>query len=141
MKKSIMFISVPILTSLLVIFAAASGTAEKPMGKGMGKDRGCQMQMKCRCGGCGFHELKKLEMMQKELGLSDEQVEKIFNIGTEYRDKYFKNRKDQDKIKELMTEHKKAVEAVLDEKQKEKFNSFHEKKKHRVKGKMKKTDD
>ncbi|MCU0846991.1 MAG: hypothetical protein MUD12_03810 [Spirochaetes bacterium] len=141
MKKSFIFISVPLLASLMVIFAAASGSAEKQMGKGMGKDRGCQMQMKNRCGGCGFHELKKLEMMQKELGLSDEQVEKIFNIGTEYRDKYFKNRKDQDKIKELMTEHKKAVEAVLDEKQKEKFNSFHEKKKQRVRGKMKKTDD
>ncbi len=83
----------------------------KPMGKGMG---GC-MGMDS-----GPHGIMHLEFMQKELGLSDEQVKKIFDLGTEHRQKCFDNRKDPDKLKILREEHMKAVDEVFTKEQKEK---------------------
>lgn len=89
--------------------------AQRGPGKGMGKGMGGCMGM--GYGGCG---IMHLEFMQKELGLSDEQVKKIFDLGTEYRQKCFDNRKDPEKLKSLREEHMKAVDEVFTKEQKEK---------------------
>ncbi|MFH0974600.1 MAG: hypothetical protein V1874_02325 [Spirochaetota bacterium] len=67
---------------------------------------------------------RHLEYMQSELGLSDQQVKQIFDIGTQYRQKYFENRNNTDKIDELRIEHRKAVQSVLTKEQQEKFNKI-----------------
>ncbi len=71
--------------------------------------------------GGGF---RHLNFMQKELGLTDQQVKQIFDIGTQYREKRFENRNNPDKLAELRTEHRKAVESVFTKEQLEKFNKF-----------------
>jgi Spy/CpxP family protein refolding chaperone len=76
--------------------------------------------------GPGYHGygFGRMDAMKAELGLTDKQVEQIFKIGTEYRNKYFENRNNFDKITELRTEHRKAIENVLTKEQKEKFNRY-----------------
>lgn len=96
--------------------------AQRGPGKGMGKGMGMCMGM--GHGGCG---IMHLEFMQKELGLSDEQVKKIFDIGTEYRQKCFDSRKDPEKLKSIREEHMKAVDAVFTKEQKEKLDRLHKK--------------
>jgi len=91
--------------------------AQRGPGKGMGRGMGMGMCMGMGHGGCG---IMHLEFMQKELGLSDEQVKKIFDIGTEYRQKCFDSRKDPEKLKSLREEHMKAVDEVFTKEQKEK---------------------
>lgn len=78
----------------------------------------------CPGAGPGMHGFGHLDRMQKELGLTDEQVKKIFDIGTQYRQKYFDNRGNRDKVKALHEEHRKAVEAVFTKEQKEKHDKL-----------------
>lgn len=73
----------------------------------------------------GMSSPEHLEFLQQRLGLTDAQVEKIFKIGTEYREKYFKTRKNADGLKALRDEHRKAIEQVLTEKQREEFRKFY----------------
>jgi len=88
-----------------------------------------------RCGNCNYsydrgfapgygHGFRHLEFMKTELGLTDKQVKQIFDIGTQYSEKYFENRNNPDKITELRTEHRKTVEAVFTKEQSEKFNTI-----------------
>lgn len=88
-----------------------------------GPGRGPGMGM-CPGMGGGPHGFAHLDRMQKELGLTDAQVKKIFDIGTEYRQKYFDNRGNRDKVMALHEEHRKAVESVLTKEQKEKYDKL-----------------
>jgi Spy/CpxP family protein refolding chaperone len=69
-------------------------------------------------------DFRHLNFIQKELGLTDQQVKQIFDIGTQYRQKRFENRNNPDKLAELRTEHRKAVESVFTKDQLEKLNKF-----------------
>ncbi len=69
-------------------------------------------------------EFARLDAMKTELGLSDQQVKMIFDLGTQYREKSFENRNNPDKIAQLRTEHRKAVENVLTKEQLEKYNKI-----------------
>lgn len=108
----------------LVAVTLFSGDLYAQRGPGKGMGRGMGMCMGMGHGGCG---IMHLEFMQKELGLSDEQVKKIFDIGTEYRQKCFDNRKDPEKLKSLREEHMKAVDSVFTKEQKEKLDRLHQK--------------
>lgn len=114
---------VAILAMIAVTLSSGALYAQRGPGKGMGKGMGGAC-MGMGHGGCG---IMHLEFMQKELGLSDEQVKKIFDIGTEYRQKCFDNRKDQDKLMALREEHRKAVDAVFTKEQMDKLNKLHKK--------------
>ena len=65
----------------------------------------------------------KMNYLKEWLGLNEKQVEKIFKIGSKYRELYFKNRGNRDKVYSLRNEHNKEIENVLTKSQKEKFNS------------------
>ena len=73
----------------------------------------------------GHQPFRHLDRMQYYLGLSDQQVEKIFYIHQEYREKIFKNRKSFDTIQKLREEKHKAIEKGLTEDQKKKFNDWY----------------
>jgi hypothetical protein len=128
-KATIGLIVAAMLTALTL-----AGSNVFARGRGMGDGTGAG------CGGCdgkgggpgGFHHL---EYMKTELGLTDEQVKKIFDIGTQYRQKYFDNRGNPDKIKALREEHRKAVDSVLTKEQKEKREKLFESGSHRGHGK------
>ena len=61
----------------------------------------------------GLGQVIQLNRMQKFLKLTDQQVEKIYSINKAYLEKYYNNRKSDDKLKELSAAHKKAIEAEL----------------------------
>jgi len=122
MKKTLTILTI---TAIL----AVAGTSSI-MARGMGMGQGGGM-----CGGPGmgmgqpFHHLDK---MQYFLGLSDEQVDKIYKIDRDYQDKYYQNRKNHDAVQKLRTEHSKAIENVLTKEQKQKWEDF--KKNHHGRG-------
>jgi len=64
-------------------------------------------------------------MLVSDLRLSKEQAAKIENIDLKYRQLYYENRGNFDKIDSLRQEHKKEIESVLDEKQKQTYNSIY----------------
>lgn len=68
--------------------------------------------------GPGF---RKYDYLKQELSLSEKQLEQIFKIDQEFREKRFKVRGDYDKMITLRDEQLKAVESVLTKEQKEKF--------------------
>jgi hypothetical protein len=72
----------------------------------------------------GGKPFKHLDRMQYYLGLSDAQVEKIFRVDQDYREKYFKNRNSYEAVEKLRGEHRKAIEDVLSDVQKERFNKM-----------------
>lgn len=73
--------------------------------------------------GYRYHGYRGLNSMKAELGLTEKQVNKIFDIGTKYRNLYFKNRGNYDKISKLRSEHRKEIDNVLTKSQREKFNT------------------
>ncbi len=88
-----------------------------------------------RCIGCGdgkgmpmgmmmhkpFHHL---EMMQYMLDLTNTQVDKAYKIEKEYMDKFYQNRNNPDKIKELREKQRGDFENILTPDQKTKWNEF-----------------
>jgi Spy/CpxP family protein refolding chaperone len=62
------------------------------------------------------------ENFKSELGLTEEQIEKIHKINTKYREKFFRNRNNSEKHYSLRNEQRKEIESVLTKKQKEKFS-------------------
>ncbi len=107
-----------ILTLAVITFISLTAADAFSQGYGRGGRRGPGPGFG---GGCGTG---KYLFLKEELGLSDKQVEKIFRIDTEFREKYFKNRNNRTKIMELRVEHRKAIEEVLTKEQKEKFNNL-----------------
>jgi Spy/CpxP family protein refolding chaperone len=83
-----------------------------------------------RCGrgwgnGGGYRgEFARIDAMKAELGLSDQQVKQIFDLGTQYREKNFESRNNPSKLTDLRIEHRKAVESVLTKEQLEKYNKL-----------------
>ena len=67
---------------------------------------------------------RNIDSMKYELDLTDNQIKKIFKLGSEFRGKYFENRNNRDKIQSLRIEHRKAIENVLTAKQKDKYKSY-----------------
>ncbi len=74
--------------------------------------------------GYGMHGYGHLVFLKEKAGLSDDQIDKIIKIDSDYSSKFFKNRDNADKISSLRAEHKKAVESVLTADQKKKLDEF-----------------
>lgn len=106
-----------VLVAMIIGVAALGGQAL------LAKD-GCPMKGG-HYHGYGMASPEHLEYLQKHLGLSDAQVDKIFKIGTEFREKYHASRKNPDALKNLREQHRKAIESVLNEKQREEFKKFY----------------
>lgn len=123
MKKS--------LTALTIAAVVALAGTSPLMARGWG---GGQNNGICDGHGMGmvqpFHHIDR---MQYFLGLSDAQADKIYKVDSEYRDKYYQNRKNQDAIQKLREEHKNARLNVLTKEQKEKWNNFIKEREERVK--------
>ena len=71
------------------------------------------------------HGFGRLYFMKDYLGLSEEQMDKIAKIDSDYRYQYFKNRNNPDKIDALRTEQRKSVDSVLTDVQKKKWDEFY----------------
>ncbi|MCL1864505.1 MAG: hypothetical protein FWF73_01690 [Spirochaetes bacterium] len=69
--------------------------------------------------------------MQKSLGLSNDQSDKIFKINQKYMDEFYKNRNDENKIKDLHAKQMSEIQDVLTPEQKAKWEDM---KKNRQKG-------
>jgi len=63
-------------------------------------------------------------MMGPELDLTDEQIEKILKINSEYADKFHKNRKNADELKKLRESRDREIEKILTKEQLEKVKDF-----------------
>jgi Spy/CpxP family protein refolding chaperone len=63
-------------------------------------------------------------MMQEKLGLTDAQVDKIYKIHKDYMDKFYQNRKDESKIKELHAKLIGEFQNVLTPEQKAKWEEM-----------------
>ncbi len=63
-------------------------------------------------------------MFQKDLGLSDEQIDRIHKIHKDNMDKFYQNRNDGDKVRELRTKQDAEIENVLTAEQKTKWNEL-----------------
>jgi Spy/CpxP family protein refolding chaperone len=94
---------------------------DKKVKKNKGKDK------KNKKGGHGHH----IGMMQNKLGLSNEQSDKIFKIHKDYMDKFYQNRNDENKIKELHAKQISEIHNVLTPEQKAKCEEM---KQNRQKG-------
>lgn len=68
---------------------------------------------------------RRVDVMKSRLDLSDEQIAEIVKIDSGYREKYYENRGDFDKIEDLRRAHKEAILNLLNEKQKEKFKDYY----------------
>ena len=86
---------------------------------GQGQGRGCSRFNERRGGSLGF-----INRIPEDLNLTEEQVEKIFKITSEYRLKIFENRKNYETIAKLKEEEKEAIKNVLTDEQKEKFETL-----------------
>lgn len=73
--------------------------------------------------GYGMGCFDNQSIMMNALGINREQADKIADIDVKYRRLYYENSRDFDKIESLRKEHRKEIEAVLDDSQKSKFNS------------------
>ncbi|PKL37747.1 MAG: hypothetical protein CVV44_15515 [Spirochaetae bacterium HGW-Spirochaetae-1] len=116
MKKQIILTSI-LLSMILAApgaFAHGWGRGHHDGRNGFGYGNGIHM---------GYHGFGRLEAMKEELNLTDTQVKQVFDLGTQYREKYFENRKNYDKLAELRIEHRKAVEKVLTTEQRDAFNA------------------
>lgn len=65
-----------------------------------------------------------IDFLKAELNLTDQQTEKIVKLESEFRNQYYKNRYDGDKIAALRENHRKEIEKVLTDEQKKKFDAL-----------------
>ena len=65
-----------------------------------------------------------LHFLQKDLGLSDEQTDRIYKVHRDYLDKFYQNRNDGDKVRELRTKQNADIEKILTAEQKTKWNEL-----------------
>lgn len=72
-------------------------------------------------------------MMEKDLGLSTEQVDKIYKVHRNYMDRFYQSRNDADKVRELRAKQDKEIESILTPEQKKKLDEL--KTKHPMNGK------
>ncbi len=69
-------------------------------------------------------EFRYLNQMQEKLGLSDEQVEKIFMVNTGFRTKKFSSRNTPGAFDTLHDEQRSAMEKILNQDQQKKFEAM-----------------
>ena len=115
MKKTLF-----IALSLMIL--SLTGSSLFAQGMGMGNGMGGK-----GCGGMGMGMQKPfhhLEMLQYQLDLTNAQVDKLYKIDKDYMDKFYQNRNDADKTKDLRDKHRAEVESVLTPEQKVKWNDF-----------------
>lgn len=123
--------NVKMAMAVLSLAAAISFTAgELYSQQGQDKKGGEKSEMSNGCcpkNKCAGENSNHINRMQEKLGLTDEQVEKIFKINTDYRQKIFENRKNSDKVEILKTERQKEIENILTKEQKDKIKNKREK--------------
>jgi len=110
-----------LLALILIVSFSLMASNLLARGRGDSQERrsGYNKSSQMKRGPIGF-----LNKMQEELGLSDQQVEEIYKVSSEYRDKIFQNRKNLEEVKKLREEKRKAVKQILTDEQKEKFEDF-----------------
>ena len=117
MKKSLITLAVLSMLSLGAASLYAWGWGPgNCQGQGPGWGRGPGWGQ-----GYGFG---RIYFMKDYLGLSEDQMDKIAKLDSDYRYQYFKNRNNPDKIEALRTEQRKAFESVLTDVQKKKWDEF-----------------
>jgi Spy/CpxP family protein refolding chaperone len=98
------------LLSFLLLSLTASSLYAQGMGGGYGM---------------GMHKpFQHLERLQYAFDLTNAQVDKIYKIDKDYMDKFYQNRNDPDKIRELREKHFTDIESILTAEQKTKWNEF-----------------
>jgi len=125
--KKIVFIalSLTILSLAVLPLSAERGWIWKGDGD---SDRKCGYEMRA------MHKpFMHLNKMQEKLGLTDAQVDRIYNIHKNYMDEFYKNRRNENKIKELHAKQISEIRDVLTPEQKAKWEEM--KKNHRHGGK------
>ncbi len=108
--KKIIFCIILITASAFVFACNMSGSGSDYWGHGFGMGYGM---------GC-FDDQNS---MMRDLGITSDQAKKIADIDENYRRQYYDNRGNFDKIDSLRQEHRKAIDAVLNDSQKNKFDS------------------
>ncbi len=107
-----------IAAALMILSLAGSSLFAQGMGMG---GKGCGNPGM----GMGMHKpFHHLEMMQYQFDLTNAQVDKLYKIDKDYMDKFYQNRNDADKIKDLREKHRAEVESILTDEQKVKWNDF-----------------
>lgn len=115
MKKTF-FIS----AALVILSLASSPLFARGMGGGMGFGGFDGMGY-----GMGYHKpFLHLEMLQYQLDLTNAQVDKLYKIDKDYLDKFYQNRNNADKIKELRDKHQEEIVSILTPEQKARWNDF-----------------
>lgn len=121
----------------LIISAVALFAAGELMARGGGFGGGPGYG----CGGCGggpgfggVPGYGKNSYMKKELGITEKQEQQMFDIGTKYRQKFFENRNDLNKIQALHEEKRKEMESVLTKEQNEKLKKLQDQRGNRGRG-------
>jgi len=115
MKKTLF-----IALSLMILSLTGSSLFAQGMGMGGNGFGGPGMGM-----GMGMHKpFQHLEMLQYQFDLTNAQVDKLYKIDKDYMDKFYQNRNDADKIKDLREKHRAEVESILTPEQKTKWNDF-----------------
>ncbi len=71
-----------------------------------------------------FDSAMGLNHLQQMVGLSDKQVETLFEIGTKYRNLCFENRKNPEKLYSLREAHRNEMEKVFTKEQKAKLDEM-----------------
>ena len=107
-----------LLSVLALVFISAGGSAL--IAKGMGDGRGGCAGYGMYGGGMGFH----LNMLQQDLGLTDEQVTKIHKIDMDYAEKFFQARNNREESEKLWKNRWADTEKVLTKEQLEKWKEF-----------------
>jgi Spy/CpxP family protein refolding chaperone len=112
MKKLIIFSAIS-AAMILAVSASSAG--------GWGRGQGCGYND----GGARGHQggYGHIGYLKDELKLSDDQVEKIIRIDSDYRLKFYQSRNDYEKSLTLRLEHRKALCGVLTDEQKKKFDA------------------
>jgi len=76
--------------------------------------------------GHGMGNYDDINSMTKDLGLSEGQADKIFKIDSMYRALYFENRGNFERIDYLREQHRRAIEIVLNDLQRQKFSNVYD---------------
>jgi Spy/CpxP family protein refolding chaperone len=117
--KNRRFAKISVMAASIMIMGSAALFAQRH--GGYGRDRQGPPPM-----GAGMHcgEFQLYDMLQKQLGLTDKQVRQIFDIDQKYREKFFDNRRDVDKMLELRVEQRKEVKKIMTAEQQKKFDQM-----------------
>jgi|GEM_PF-812620 len=120
MKKSLK--KVMITTTLAGVMALSAGDL---FARGYGRSDCPERGYKKHHRGPGpGHFFKKLDVLKVELGLTDDQVKKLFDIHQKYERKFFENRTSVDRILELRAEKHKEMKKVMTAEQQKKFDEM-----------------